>query len=240
MTSEAAPLHPLAASYDALWAVAAPDVRLGHVTPDAWALRKGDDVRRGVTLLARPAASVADALTAFLAELQALEPAQYYQPRPDLHLTVLSLFTATADYAPYLAHVGAYEDAIAEALDGVPPFAVDACGVTLTPGAVLAQGFPRDETLPQLRDRLRAALVARGLGGALDQRYRLETAHTTLVRFVAPLRDPRRFVDALAAARARAFGTSVVTRLELVLGDWYQSSERARPLAAYALRPRGA
>jgi 2'-5' RNA ligase len=229
------PPRPLAARYDALWEAAAPDVRRGRVSPDAWALRKGDDARRGVTLLARPAPAVAARLAALLDELRALEPAQYYHPRPDFHLTVLSLFTATADYHPYLAHLGAYRAAVAEALDGTPPFAVDAVGVTLTPAAVLLQGFPRDDTLARLRERLRASLAARGLGGALDQRYRLETAHTTLVRFAAPLHDPARFVDALAAARRRAFGTSLVTSLELVLGDWYQSSERAEPIAAYAL-----
>jgi len=228
--------HPLAARYDTLWDEAAPDVRAGCVATDAWALRKADDARRGVTLLAHPAAPVADALAAFLAQLRVLEPDQYYYPRADLHLTVLSLFSATTDYAPYLAHLDAYRSAVDEALDGAPPFAIDCVGVTLTAGTVLAQGFPRDDTLARVRERLRAALTARGLGGAVDQRYRLETAHTTLVRFVAPLRQPGRFVDALEAARHRTFGTSLVTRMELVLGDWYQSSEVARPLADYTLR----
>ena len=233
--SEAAPPHPLAARYDALWDAAAPDVREGRVALDAWALRKDDDARRGITLLARPGPAVAARLVTLLDELRALEPAQYYQPRADLHLTVLALFSATPDYHPHLAHLDAYRAAVAEALDGVTSFAVETLGVTLSRGAVLAQGFPRDDTLARLRAKLRSALAARGLGDTLDQRYRLETAHTTLVRFVAPLRDPRRFVDALDAARSRALGTSVVRRLELVLGDWYQSSERARPLAAYEL-----
>lgn len=233
--SEAAPPHPLAARYDALWDAAAPDVREGRVALDAWALRKDDDARRGITLIARPTPAVAARLASLLDELRVLEPEQYYQPRADLHLTVLALFSATADYLPHLAQLDAYRAAVAEALDGAAPFAVDTIGVTLSRGAVLAQGFPRDDTLARLRTKLRSALAARGLGDTLDQRYRLETAHTTLVRFVAPLRDPRRFVDALDAARSRALGTSVVSRLELVLGDWYQSSERARLLAAYEL-----
>ena len=102
---------------------------------------------------------------------------------------------------------------------------------------MLAQGFPRDDTLEQVRERLRASLVRRGLGSTVDGRYRLETAHTTLVRFVSPLRNPPRFVDALAAARERAFGTTLVDRLELTLGDWYQSSERSPAVAEFALDP---
>lgn len=234
---------PLTARYDAVWDAAAPDVRAGRAALDLWATRQREDARRGVTLLARLAAlapagggpAVADALGALGAELQALEPAQYVQPRADLHLTVLSLFTATPDYAPYLAHLDAYRAAVAEALAGVGPFAVDLTGVTLSPAAVLVQGFPRDDTLERVRARLRAVLAARGLGGALDERYRLETAHATLVRFVAPLGDPARFVGALAAARGRAFGTVVVTALELGVGNWYQAAAYARPVATYPL-----
>lgn len=200
-------------------------------------LDKAGDARRGLTLLARPSPAVADRLTAFLERLRALEPAQYYQPRGDMHHTVLSLFTATADPGPYLAHRQRYEAAVAEAAAAAPPFEIAVCGVTLSTGAVLAQGFPHGEALEDLRGRLRAALVARGLGAGLDRRYRLVTAHTTIVRFAAPLHDPARFVAALADARATDFGVSRVDRLELVLSDWYHTAEREQAIRAYPLRP---
>ncbi|GJG89084.1 hypothetical protein tb265_42650 [Gemmatimonadetes bacterium T265] len=233
----------LLARYDALWDAAAPEVRAGRAALDPWAARQGEDRRRGVTLLARldrrapagGAPTVADALGAFCDELRVLEPAAYYQPRADLHLTVLAPFTATADCAPYLAHLDAYRAAAAEAVEGVAPFAVDLVGVTLSPAAVLAQGYPRDGALEQVRARFRDALAARGLGDALDRRYRLETAHVTLVRFPAALDDPARFVGALAAARARPFGTAAVAALELVVGNWYHAAAYARPVATYAL-----
>lgn len=228
----------LAARYDAMWDEAAPLVRAGGAALDPWLGRPAADARRGVTLLARPAPAVAAALAAFLERLRALEPAQYYQPASDLHYTVLSLFTATDDYAPYLAHLPAYRAAVAAAVADVPPFAIAVRGVTLSPGAVLAQGFPRGDALARVRDRLRAALAARGLGGALDRRYRLETAHLTLVRFAAPLRDAAGFVGALAAARDADFGSSAVDGVELVLGDWYHTAAREQALARYPLRGR--
>lgn len=166
---------------------------------------------------------------------RALDPSHRYQPRADLHHTILSLFTATADHAPFLAHFPAYRDAVAEAVAGMPSFDIDVRGVTLTSSAVLGQGFPRDGTLAAIRDRLRAALAARGLGDALDRRYRLETAHLTLVRFAAPLRDADAFVDALAAARRTDFGTSRLDTLELVLGDWYHTAAHERELQRYGL-----
>ncbi|HET7456193.1 MAG TPA: hypothetical protein VFJ74_00975 [Gemmatimonadaceae bacterium] len=227
--------HPLAAHYDALWETTAPAVREGRVSLDPWPTRKHDDPRRGLTLLGRPAPAVASRLVALLDELREIEPDQYYQPRADLHLTVLSLFSATADHEQHAARIDDYRDAVAEALDGAPPFAVDTIGVTLAPGAVIAQGFPRGDALDHLRARLRRVATAHGLGDTLDQRYLLKTAHSTLVRFVAPLRDPGRFVNAVAAARRRDFGTSTVTRLELTLADWYQSTELARPVGEFTL-----
>ncbi len=234
MTTTAKP-DALAARYDAMWAEAAPLVRAGRAALDPWLGRPAEDARRGVTLLVRPAPAVAAGLAAFVGRLRALEPEQYHQPASDLHHTVLSLFTATADYAPYLAHLAAYRAAVAEAVDGVPPFAIAVRGVTLSPGAVLAQGFARGDALARVRDRLRAALAARGLGGALDRRYRIETAHLTLVRFAAPLRDAAGFVGALAAARDTDFGTSAVDGFELVLGDWYHTAAHEQELAQYAL-----
>jgi aspartate/glutamate racemase len=82
---------------------------------------------------------------------------------------------------------------------------------------------------------LRSALTARGLAGGLDQRYRLTTAHMTLVRFANPLRNARRFVGLLERFRDAEIGTWRVAQLELVLGDWYQSRENEQRIAAYSM-----
>ena len=149
---------------------------------------------------------------------------------------MLSLFTATAEFEPFLVHLDAYQQAVAEALDGSAPIDVEFRGITLTPSAVLAQGFPEGAALEQMRERLRSALAARGLARGLDQRYRLTTAHMTLIRFATPLRNAARFVELLQRVRDAEIGTSRLARLELVLGDWYQSRENEQPIAAYSMR----
>lgn len=226
----------LAAHYASLWERAAPLVRGGGATVDPWLSRPAEDARRGVTLLARPAAKVVAPISALLEQLRSLEPEQRYQPASDLHHTVLSLFTATADHARSMARLADYQEAVAQVAAATPPFVVDVRGVTLTPGAVLAQGFPRDDTLGTLRDNLRAALAVRGLGDGVDQRYRLVTAHMTLVRFAAPLREPERFVAALATARLESFGSTTVQRLELVFGDWFHTAAHERLIGEFQLR----
>jgi 2'-5' RNA ligase len=134
-----------------------------------------------------------------------------------------------------MEHLPAYREAVSEATAATQPFLIDVRGVTLTPGAVLARGFPHGDTLATLRDKLREALEVRGLGHGLDQRYRLVTAHMTLVRFATPLRDPRRFVAALAKAWQSDFGSTRVECLELVFGDWFHTAAHEQLIAEFQL-----
>lgn len=224
----------LQAHYDAMWARAWPAVAAGDVDCDL-RLAAGPDPRRGMTVIARPDAALAARFDALLDRLLEAAPGQYRHPRADMHMTVLSLFTVTENYAPQLARLDDWRAAVRAALAGVAPFAVDFRGITISRGAVLAQGFPRDGTLETLRERLRTELRARGLDGALDQRYRLVTAHSTLLRFVAPPADPARLAAALLAERDVDLGTLRVGALELVVNDWYMSSGVLRRVDMLAL-----
>jgi 2'-5' RNA ligase len=216
-------LPDLRAHYDAMWDRAWPDVARGDVECDQH-LAGGLDPRRGMTLMARPGPALAARFEALQDDLMAADPHQYRQPRTDMHVTVLSLFTVTADYLPLLARRADYAAAVRIAVADLPAFDIDFEGITISRGAVLARGFPRDGTLELLRERLRAQLRVRGLNGMLDQRYRLVTAHSTLLRFVATPADPAGLAKALAELRDTPLGTMRVAHLELVLNDWFMSS----------------
>ena len=227
--------HALYPHYETMWQEACPAIQSGQVACDERALHKEQDGRRGMTLIARLAPAVLQRVGTFLETMRSLEPRQYYYPPADIHLTILSLFTATEHPQPYLSRADDYAQAVGAALAGAPAFTLDTTGITLAPGAVLTQGFPHDATLAQFRERLREALKERGLGGGLDQRYRLRTAHNTVIRFTAPLRDPARFAAALQDCRQLPFGTTVVTGLHLVVNDWYMSSAELNFLNTYPL-----
>jgi 2'-5' RNA ligase len=233
--------HPtppdLRAHYDAMWDRAWPHVADGDVDCDTH-LAGGLDPRRGLTLIARPDPALADGFASVQDRLAAADAHQYRQPRADLHVTVLSLFTVTEDYPPHLARRADYAAAVHAAVAGLPAFDIGFDGITISRGAVLARGFPRDGTLELLRARLREALSARGLDGMLDQRYRLVTAHSTLLRFIAPPADPARFAAALAGLRGMPLGTMHVDTLQLVVNDWYMSSAAVQTIETLALRGR--
>ena len=230
------PVPDLPAHYDAMWDRAWPDVSRGDVDCDRH-LAGGLDPRRGLTLIARPGAALAARFDAVQDALLAADPHQYRQPLADLHMTVLSLFTVTPDYAPHLARRADYAAAARAAAEDLPAFDVDFEGITISRGAVLVKGFPRDGTLERLRARLRDALRARGLDGTLDQRYRLVTAHSTVLRFIAPPASPARLAAVLAAMRDVPLGTMRVDSLQLVINDWYMSSAAVEPVATFTLRP---
>jgi 2'-5' RNA ligase len=229
------PIQPdLRAHYDAMWDRAWPHVAAGDVDCDTH-LAGGLDPRRGMTLIARPNPALADRFASVQDRLAGACPQQYRQPRADLHVTVLSLFTVSEDYLPHLARRADYAAAVFDAVDGLSAFEIDFDGITISRGAVLARGFPRDGTLELLRTRLRDALRARGLDGMLDQRYRLVTAHSTLLRFMAPPADPARFAAALAELRDMPLGTLQVESLQLVVNDWYMSSAAVESIESVIL-----
>ncbi|MDN4052109.1 2'-5' RNA ligase family protein [Massilia sp. YIM B02763] len=217
------PPPELALHYDTMWDRAFAAVAAGDIDCDT-RLAAGPDPRRGLTVIARPGPEACARFDTLLDRLSALEPGQYRQPPPDMHMTVLSLFTVAGDATPALARLADYRAAVRAAVAGVEAFEVAFAGIALSRGAVLARGFPQGPQPELLRARLRAQLRKRGLDALLDERYRLVTAHATLLRFVRPLRDPARFSEELALLRDAPLGTMRVDRLELVVNDWTMSS----------------
>jgi 2'-5' RNA ligase len=219
---------PLAQHYDRLWRSAVASFERGQVRLDPHLPDKQGDARRGYTLMIRPAPGVARRIEAFLAEFDAREPGQYLYRPTEFHVTLLSLFTATEGYQPYFERREAYIGAVERALGGAPPFSIHFRGVTASPGAVMIQGFPQDDTFARLREAVRRELRLAGLGEGLDQRYRIRAAHITVIRFQQPPRDLPGLVRFLSRQRGRDFGTSPVSVIQFVENDWYMSEDRVK------------
>lgn len=234
MSDTAANTH-LQIHYDTMWDRAFSAVACGELDYDTQ-LSAGPDLRRGLTLIARPSRALRARFDAVLDRLSDIEPQQYRHPASDMHMTVLSLFTVTENPAPQLLRLADYRAAVNCALEGIEAFDIDFAGITTSRSAVLAQGFPRGPTLETLRERLRAQLRDRGLHASLDQRYRLITAHSTLFRFVASLQNAQGFAALLASMRGEPLGSMRVDEVELVTNDWYMSNNSVERLAIIPLR----
>jgi len=220
-----------------MWLSAIGSIRAGLIEVDQFLATGLPDRRRGMTLIAQPSRQVQARVTSFLRQLQRLEPNQYYYAPSELHVTILSLFTATVEHERFFARTEEYVSAVDEALRKVAPISIELRGVTTSAGAILIQGFPRRDGLDRMRDALRRELRICGLTEGLDARYRLETAHMTVTRFRARLRDSERFAIALERARRRLFGTMNIRSFRLVKNDWYMTQLCLELIKRYRLQP---
>jgi len=222
--------------YDRLWSGTIERIRKGDLELDPVLSAGRPDRRRGLTVIARPDGQVRRRVAAFVDQLRTLEPEQHYYARRELHVTVLSLFTATIDCGRFFAKTESFVAAVDAALRKAAPFRIEFTGVTASPGAILIQGFAHGEALDQARESLRRELRVRGLGEGADARYRLETAHLTVARFRARLRQGERLAQELETARHRPFGTTEIHGVSLVRNDWYMTRGTLETVKRYPLR----
>jgi 2'-5' RNA ligase len=239
--SEARTVLPLSADpflkqrYDHLWSETRERIRAGNVDIDAVLAHKQADLRLGMTALFRPSEQVRKRVAELLDRLRELEPDQYYYDPAELHVTFLSLFTATEKHESFFARAEEYVEAVSAGIREMSSFRIFFTGITAASGAIMAQGFTDAAKLNTARDILRGELRSRDLDQGLDQRYRLETAHMTMVRFRQPLRDGKLFAEALERMRNFEFGQTDADCLELVRNDWYMSRGRTERLQTYRL-----
>lgn len=188
-------------------------------------LKSTDDSRYGITLLARPSEQVKQQIQHHLADLIQLEPAQYYYPASDLHLTVLSLISCYAGFALSQIDTASYVELVKVVIKNTGPLRLHFQGITASPSCVLVQGFFDDQELNQLREKLRLAFQQSPLQHSIDQRYAIQTAHMTVLRFTQPPAEPELFLQKIKALTSVDFGSCLIEELELVGNDWYQRQQ---------------
>ena len=191
------------------------------------------DNRRGVTLLARPGRELLDQIILLQNELRQIEPDQYYQPIKDLHLTILSIISCFAGFQLNHIEPKHYQQIVQECLK--EPFIIKYKGVTASSSGILIQGFPENDGLLLLRDQLRKKFKNSDVQHSIDSRYKISTAHITVMRFRKDLTQPKELVRALDKFRNHSFGSMTINQLYLVFNDWYQRREIVKDLATFAL-----
>lgn len=70
----------------------------------------------------------------------------------------------------------------------------------------------------------------------MDRRYMLRTAHSTVVRFKAPIQQPKKMLELVSANVEVDFGVSTIRKLSFVYNDWYQREEKVTVLQNFLLR----
>lgn len=191
----------------------------------------------GITLLLRPSTDVKQKIADFLIKIRKVAPQQYYYPESDLHITVLSIISCYAGFEVQQINTADYISGVKHCLKYFTPFKIHFKGVALTNTGIILQGFPADEQLNTLRDKLRKYFKNSDLQQSIDSRYALETAHSTVMRYTSPVENKDFFINTVENFRAFDFGYSEVTEMELVYNDWYQRKANTKILSLYSLKP---
>jgi len=221
--------------YERLWHETVPALGRNDVELDRHLIDKPQDLRRGLTLALRPCSKVQASINMFLLELADAAPGQYFYRPEEFHITVLAIIPGSEFWQDKFQYLVAYQSIIDEVLKRYRKFSITFQGVTASRGAVMIQGFPGDETLARIRDELREALWKNKFGEQLDVRYKINTAHITVMRFCDADLNGNRLLALLKANRTTDFGETRVANLELILSDWYASASTARTLQKYKL-----
>lgn len=176
------------------------------------------DSRRGLTLLVHLPAHVTRNINFALNKLKLQEPFQYYYQSPTIHITIMDLLRATADFHLTETEKDQYQQVIRETVKHIKPINWHLAGLICSPVAVLVKGFYSPE-LTQLRDELRTNLSQNGL--ILDERYETFSGHATVVRFQRQLKHPQSFLNEVMKMNNVAFGDFYTNNIDLVIHDWY-------------------
>lgn len=212
-----------AAIYEKLWQKAMADFQAGQVQVDSYLKNRQADRRRGITIVARPNQFVSARIERLQQQLQEHLPGQYFYQPAELHITILSPFTATDQSEPFFARLDDYQNAIDQALEHADQFSVEFRGITATSSALMVQGFPQGPELGRIRERLRTALGHSQLTDGLETRYHMATAHITFMRFQDRPQNITHLPVEVSRYRMLEFGTQKVQKLQLVKNDWYMS-----------------
>ena len=222
-------------TYEMLWNEAVSAFEQNDLEFDRHLPNKNQDLRRGLSLAFRPSQTVQDCIGKFLHELKDAAPGQYFYRPEEFHVTVLAIIPGSESWQDRIHHLPAYQTIIDVVLKRHRKFSVKFQGVTASRGAVMIQGFPGNDTLAQIRNDLRESLRQNQLGDQLDVRYKINSAHITVMRFCEANADWKRVLELFKANRTTDFGETCVEKVELILGDWYASANTARTLQEYKL-----
>ncbi|MBS7254703.1 2'-5' RNA ligase family protein [Flavobacterium branchiicola] len=220
--------------YNQLYKTSAEAISTGKYSIDSQITNQSDK-RFGITLLIRPNAEIKANIQSLIDELKTTEPNQYYYPDSDIHITVLSIISCSEEFQLNQISPNDYVQLICKSMIQTNEIKIQFKGLTASPSAIMIQGFPTDETLDNLRNKLRENFKNSGLQQSIDSRYTISTAHATIMRFQEPIHDPEKLIAITDKFRNYDFGEFTVENLELVYNDWYQREQNTIHLADFTL-----
>ena len=221
--------------YNHLFTEFSKDILEGNQSID-YQINSSSDNRFGITLIVKPNAQIKKNIQIFFNELKTIDSSQYYYPLSDIHVTVISIISCYDGFNLTDISLSQYVEIIKTSIADLKNIVIDFKGVTASGSAVMLQGFPMNNSLNDLRNKLRNNFKRSVLEQSIDKRYSIFTAHSTVVRFSEKIKDSTKFMEVLEKYRQYNFGRFEVENLELVYNDWYLREKFVQQLKSFSIK----
>ncbi len=218
--------------YENLWARCRSGLAQGLIEPDP---ASEETIKRwGVSAILRPIADVADTLSEVASELAVYTGRrQVVYDHSNLHTTMRSVEFNLGRVDD--ERIRAYGEILRELAKSYDQLRINYRGLTATATGVLAQGWPADESLQELRRDFRRRLALRGLAGGPEGTKLRITAHASLTVFAGPLLNPLSLVRYVEDNRGTEYGTATYHCVDLVRYDRTPHDVKVVPIARIPL-----
>lgn len=197
------------------------------------------DKRFGLSLIVRPSKEVLEKIASFLNELKRSAPNQYYYPLSDIHVTIMSIISPQTGIDFEKLNMHDYNTLIKESLIFDKQIKINFKGVTASNSCIMLQGFVSDDSITQIRNNLRGIFKNSDLLHDIDKRYKIHTAHATVVRFQNEFIDLNGFLSTIERFKDVDFGSFELKYIEFTYSDWYHSVPNEEILFDYKIKKTG-
>lgn len=176
------------------------------------------DKRLGLTLLIAIKGKITENFRILIDKIQQIEPAQYFYPVSDFHVTILDFIKANEDFEREENTIKKCIKIVENAAHDLPPFNIEFKGIISSNAAILVKGYYGFE-LQLLRSQIRKNALENDFN--LKERYQTVSAHSTIIRFRKKLRNIEKLSEIVQEYNNFNIGVMNVNKLELVVHDWY-------------------
>jgi hypothetical protein len=208
-------LDQITADYETMWNNSHARLRAGDIEPDPV---PGDQSRRwGISAIIRPVGPVLSRLAEVAGKLKTLAGDQHVvYDRSNLHTTVRSIEFHRIDVNERDEKVGQYKEALQKILPRFGPVRMAYRGPTSNSNSVMAQGWPIDDTLQEIREAFHVELHQKALLGGPEKTAMRQTSHASLAVFTHPLASAEKLADHIRDNRNTDYGTCEIDGIDLV------------------------
>lgn len=223
-------LEVIAADYLRMWNESKDQIAVGAIEPDP--VPDNSSRRWGVSIIFRHTEPVLSKLIAAVNEIKSfVGDGHIIYDLSNLHTTIRSIEFQRLEVDEHDPKVLQYEKALKAVAAKCNTIKISYKGLTANRSCVIAQGWPIDNVLQEIREAFHQELEKRGLLGGPEETSVRQTSHASLVVFTHPLKNPQGLVEYIERNRETNFGSCEIDTIELVR---YRRTEDAVRLVVFS------